>query len=531
MKSKQSIGLKAAAAVVTATGILVMAGAAQAVALNPDGLGQVLIYPYYTVRANADGNAYDSLLTVINAKNVGKAVRVRFREGKAGKTVLDFNLYLSPKDVWTAAITQTPDSTGAMIRTWDTSCTNPSIPADGATFWSYLFSGANADGEDATVDRTKEGYVEMIEMAEIAAGSPTERAIAHAVGGIWKPRDCSAIQEHGSSYTNTQPPFAGDLRTPAGGLFGNMTLINVNTARAVGYDAVALSGFYKGGDAWGHFGGARVLDTLWFPFGRENPNLSMAFPATSMVFDDGVGIVESAWTGSDWVHEAGGIAPHRSVFEPGLDAVSSVLMRSSIINEFNNNEVYVGATDWVITVPTKNLYFDRGDNGRGDNSLKPRRLFQREFRKGGAVDDVERAIIYDREERGMDLDCQWDGLPPANCDQRPHFPWTVNALQFRNSNSMDRAVFHSVNRLVMPLPYSEGWAQIDIGRGVAHPASTYGDHTLTADTPSGRKFTGLPVVGFAATLYNNAGVDGGSLGRVWASYVGTVPHRYERKIE
>jgi hypothetical protein len=464
---------------------------------------------------------------VINAKNVGKAVRVRFRESKAGHEVLNFNLYLSPKDVWTAAITQTEDGTGAMIRTWDTSCTYPPILSDGVAFRNALFSGANADGEDATADRTKEGYVEMIEMAEIAADSPTERAITNTLASGWKPRNCASIQDHDSAATNTQPSFVGDLRTPAGGLFGNMTLINVNTARAAAYDAVALSGFYKGGDAWGHFGGARVTDTLWFPSGSENPNLSMTYPTASTVFDDEAGIVESAWTGSGWVNEAGAIAPRRSVFEPGLDAVSSVLMRSSIINEYNVAEIYAGVTDWVITMPTKSLYFDRGDN-----SLKPRRLFQREFRKGGAVDDVARAWVYDREERGMNLSCQWHGLPPANCDQRPHFSWTVNVPQFWH-----RAVFHSMNsmdRFVMSSsPFSEGWAQINIEPGYYFTIDNhkYEYHTLIADAPSGRKFTGLPIVGFAATLYNNATVDGGSLGRVWASYVGTVPHRYERKIE
>ncbi len=35
-------------------GTLAMAGAADAVMVNPNGLGQVLIYPYYTVRSPAD---------------------------------------------------------------------------------------------------------------------------------------------------------------------------------------------------------------------------------------------------------------------------------------------------------------------------------------------------------------------------------------------------------------------------------------------------------------------------------------------
>ena len=41
-------------------------GAAEAVNLAPEGLGQALIYPYYTVRNGANGFAYNTLLSVVN---------------------------------------------------------------------------------------------------------------------------------------------------------------------------------------------------------------------------------------------------------------------------------------------------------------------------------------------------------------------------------------------------------------------------------------------------------------------------------
>ncbi|MCL2297400.1 MAG: hypothetical protein FWC38_08085, partial [Proteobacteria bacterium] len=489
-----------AAAIATATS---MAGTAQAVALNPDGLGQVLIYPYYTVRANADGNAYDSLFTVVNAKSVAKAVRVRFREGKAGHEVLDFNLYLAANDVWTAAVI--PTATGAALFTNDTSCTNPNVPRTAATaqaLRNYQYTGPNQDLEDQTLDRTKEGYVEIIEMGDFArpwvdpAGnvhdiSPTEIGITHAqVDGEWKPPNCGLIRNASMQTAVNQR----QLVQGTGGLFGNMTLINVNTARAIGYDAVALSGFYQGGDG--------KPDTLWFASGSENPHLGMAHPPTSTVIDDNGNAVESTWAS-------------------GLDAVSSVLMRGSIINEFNVAEVYAGATDWVVTMPTKYLYFDRNPSTR---ILTPRKLFQREFRLGGAPDDFW--LIYsDREGRppvSLDDFCTPPYRPP------PVLSWSVNVVGFRTPQAA-RTVLHSTNSgFVSTSGCETGWAQMNIERVFN---STYGDHTLTADAPSGRTFTGLPVVGFSATLYNNAGVDGGSLGRVWASYVATVPHRYERTIQ
>src|SRR2546430_8203073 len=51
-------------------------GAAQAVNVNPDGLGQVLLYPYYTVRSDSAGNAYNTLLTVVNTTSDRKSTRL-----------------------------------------------------------------------------------------------------------------------------------------------------------------------------------------------------------------------------------------------------------------------------------------------------------------------------------------------------------------------------------------------------------------------------------------------------------------------
>ena len=79
-----------------------MVGSAQAVIVNPDGLGEVLIYPYYTVRNNQT-----TVFSVVNTTTASKAVKVRFLEAKNSQEVLDFNLYLSRRDVWVAAIVQT----------------------------------------------------------------------------------------------------------------------------------------------------------------------------------------------------------------------------------------------------------------------------------------------------------------------------------------------------------------------------------------------------------------------------------------
>ena len=76
-----------AAAVVAALGV----GSAEAVYQNPNGTGQVLIYPYFTVQ-QVGGKSMNTLVTVVNTTTTAKVMKVRFREGKASKEVLDFNL-------------------------------------------------------------------------------------------------------------------------------------------------------------------------------------------------------------------------------------------------------------------------------------------------------------------------------------------------------------------------------------------------------------------------------------------------------
>ena len=67
--------LYAAVAGLSALGVT---GAAQAVSVTPDGLGQALVYPYYTVRDQVAGSPYNSLLSVVNSTASAKAVKVRF---------------------------------------------------------------------------------------------------------------------------------------------------------------------------------------------------------------------------------------------------------------------------------------------------------------------------------------------------------------------------------------------------------------------------------------------------------------------
>src|SRR5689334_22042080 len=276
--------LYAAVAGLSALGVT---GAAQAVSVNPDGLGQALVYPYYTVREQAAGAPYNSLLSVVNSTASAKAVKVRFLEGKNSREVLDFNLYLSPKDVWTAAVIPTADGGG--IFTADKSCTTPTVSSSAASptlFVNFAFSGSNDDGAGTTLDRTREGYVEIIEMGNVTGTTAT--AVTH-VSGV---PPCGSL-----------PNASADTVPGNGGLFGGMTLINVLQGTDFTEDAVALDGF--------------SATALWNPPGSILPNLANVNPKTSVVTTGTQTFV------TDW-----------SLSSNPADPVTAVLMHNNLYNEF-----------------------------------------------------------------------------------------------------------------------------------------------------------------------------------------------------
>src|SRR5678815_5630825 len=130
---------------------------ANAMTLGAHGVGQVLIYPYYTVNG---GNG--TLVSIVNTNEEGKALKVRFREAMNGRVVADFNLYLSQWDVWVGQVfdTSADGSGAAAIATNDNSCTVPAFASFGGQglkalpFANTAYSVANADGGPETLART-----------------------------------------------------------------------------------------------------------------------------------------------------------------------------------------------------------------------------------------------------------------------------------------------------------------------------------------------------------------------------------------
>jgi hypothetical protein len=477
---------KSLCAALAGIGALGAAGAAQAVNLNPDGLGQVLIYPYYTTRADANGNVYNSLLSVVNTTASVKAVKVRFLESLNSQEVLDFNLFLSPRDVWTAAITPDDSTGGAKVATADTSCTLPNFPAGGVSFVNFQYaSGDAADGADPSFDRTKEGYVEIIEMATYSPGSDTAVAVTHDPPGGSPPGPCDASLDASAS---------SEALPPGGGLMGGITLINVNAGADYTADAVALDNF---SDTSNYSTPDSVL-----------PNLNDASPPISVVFANNA-VFTSLWT-------------------VGIDAVSAVLMHDHVMNEYVLDAGTLSGTDWVLTMPTKRFYVAVGTGPAAGG------LFQRNFNgTAGSCDDVS-LNIFDREEKGLgggstiDFSPRPPGAPPsALC-------WEANVITFNQTN-----VLGSPNSKNITTTNQNGWLDLSfLPASVTSPVHNLLNFGSTIEQlvggnvagPFDATYVGLPVIGFTVQSFTNGAVMvGGS--PTLSNYGGNFVNKGTRRID
>lgn len=500
-------------------GTVGIANLASAVNLNPDGVGQVLIYPYYTVNSNSEGNNLQTLFSVVNTTDQGKAVKVRFVEGYNSREVRDFHVYLSPYDVWTAALFKLPGQEQANLVTEDNSCTAPRIKGatgnglgqlpDGRTYLPFTnseFAGAKADGGPTGLARTREGHFEIIEMGvvtDVDRGSLT--AITHGADGV--PTNCQKIVNAWvqvppagvDNYWIDNPNF--DMLPPSGGLFGSALLFDPGTGVSSGYSADAIDGF-------------SIINLNAQP-GSVQPSLTSANTdgagnATALVFNNG-SLIQATYGGG---------------FGRPIDAVSAVFMHDNIFNEFVLGGIAAATTDWVVTFPTKRYYVD--PRIVGSTAIQP---FVEVF--NGTSDVVVGLFPYNREEAtngdcvGSDADNPACGVCFSPCDDPvasvPVLSYESQVISFQteadfNANSTSPVLGSALaNNIDVRADFlNEGWLRIAF-----NPTSE--PHQLS-ESSQGEVFDGLPSTGFAITNYVNANAAPGVL----ANYSGLWHHKGSR---
>ncbi len=487
-------------------GTLGVAGSAQAIYQDPNNLGQALVFPYYTVQSAA-GNAFNTFISVTNTTSVVKVVKVRFREGKNSAEVLDFNLYLSPNDMWTGAVipASTDTASAARLVTNDVSCTNPPIPSGGVDFRNFEYSGVRADGLAAGLDRTREGYVEMFEMGTLdPATAPGSAAVHSSSTGL---PTCTGLT--GATIATLNTP--GVVLAPTGGLFGTGTLINVASGRDTMYNANA-------------FGQWRTA-ALYTDIGNDNPNFANTLPASSVVVNP-----PNAYFSS-----FSATATAALTVSGGAKAASATMMHSDVINEYILEGATRSNTDWVLTFPTKRLFVNAG------TAIAP---FTNALTTSGACEVID-LQYFNREERtagtsGVDFSPTPPGAP-ANS-----LCWESTVLSFRNgstnapsSPAAPSLVLGSQNVTTVNVTttFQAGWAQVHFSGANASTVGLVSDASsiTTPINPPGagvagaQTFRGLPVVGFMIRTFDNGNLTCGTA-TCQGNYGGSVSHAYRNSI-
>jgi hypothetical protein len=484
-------------------GIAGISNMANAVYLNGDGLGQVLVYPYYTVNA---GNS--TVVTVINTTNTGKAVKVRFLEGYNSREVLDFNLYMSGYDVWTAQVV--PSGTGAGVFTTDNSCTVPALPRSSTTafpFSTFGFDGTSipADGGPVTASRTTEGYLEMIEMGTVTnVNDNSLTALTHKDG---LPANCAQLV---NAWTpNSANPYwlqdnSNDIAAATGGLFGSGTIVNVGAGTVEGYNAEAIDRFWA------------TPPTPGATFEHTDPSnlapaIGNATSLTSYVFAQA-----TAGAGGQLI---------TTNYSNGADAVTSLFMADTIYNEYWTGGGIGLNSEWVVTFPTKRYYVDKQLYAQTGVKKPFDVVFDKTVGNNGLAGSSCSPIgvnYYDREERTPGVQIGQICPSPLVCGPvatTTTLCYEANVVTF-NQTATPSAVLGSSLVTSITTGFNNGWASIDLV-DIAETAQ----HVLpSAVDAENNAFLGLPGTGFWVAEFQNGNV----LPGVLSNYTSLYKHKLHR---
>lgn len=353
---------------------VVFSSTTTAVVRSPEGRGQVLIYPYFLVQPFNGDEGIQTLFSLVNHSDQGKAVKLRFREALNGREVLAMNVYLGPRDVWAGAIIADSRDSAAQLITQDPTCTVPalgSLVGSGGTFRGQAFSvgdftGPRVDSGPQAPSRTHSGYVEAIEMGTVIEGSATDQWLRRPV----RQRDCQPFLQ---AWLLPDGVWVGDpqrdLASPSGGLSGTISLFEGPRSTSYQMEAVALEEFSV---VIQHTGPHIPL-----------PDLSSAVtdPARRVVHSSvqqGSRVVRSEWP------------PERAV-----DAVSAALAVETLEAEYALEPGIDGRSEWLLTMPTKRFYTDPALSAAVQSPFDPSVAAQRcSYGFGGRSYDREGATSF-----------------------------------------------------------------------------------------------------------------------------------------
>lgn len=332
-----------ALSIATMVGGLGLSGAAMAQAafdVNESGTGTVQIVPYFTAQ---DGNA--TVLHVVNTDTTNaKAVKVRFRGASNSDDLLDFQVFLSPGDVWTGMASA--DAKGRLqVVTNDNSCTLPeSVRKDGVTKAPVdRLTNKLWDTDAKKFAQTREGYIEILEMATIKNTGATAnlfKTIKHVKkdGKMVAPCSLTALKVLDSA---TDGGSTLGLTAPTNSLAASWYIINVAKSTTFSGSATALNATATAPAALRPVYATQKAG-LTTTLGSADPLfVAKKLDAQDFDFPDlSTSLTAPATT-------------EKVAADAQAAALSNALSRAQVFNQFYHDAVLNAATDWVFSMPTR----------------------------------------------------------------------------------------------------------------------------------------------------------------------------------
>jgi hypothetical protein len=491
------------------------AGAARSLRTSVDGIGHFLLVPYFTAQGSNN-----TMINIVNTDTVnGKAVKVRFRGAGNSDDLFDFQVFLSPGDVWAASVAKAADGT-THLSTTDESCTKPVKATLNATAFSTLRVDPNRD----KLNETREGYVEIFNMADIppnAARNPLAtvtndlyKAIKHIAGTPNTAPVCgtgtgkAAFDALDSDPLGTAEANAKGLYDPTTGLFANWIILN-------SVDAGAWSGAAPAIFAADARFAATTGAITYFP--QTNEALGVDASRLKQFTADPVLIKNPTMAAAYDLPDFS--IPYTAAAAPATQAalLSQAIATRSVINEYLTPSAISAHTDWVLSMPTRRYsvaydYQSTATDGRVYTLLSP------EFFNAGntALGDHQVCVIgttytaWDREETTPGLNSGVIVSPQLPGSIPNSFPICGEASVVAFNSGETAAVGH----LIMSV---SGALQATVARSSVD--ATYSAGWFQLNTP-GILGNGLPILGYEAV--KAVGAAGGQ------AFGATLPHRTDR---
>jgi hypothetical protein len=546
---------------------------ADSLVVNSNNVGHMLVVPYFTAQ---NGN-----MTVLHLSNTdqlnGKAVKIRFRGAANSDDVKDFQIYLSPGDIWTGAVAQGA-SGAATLYSGDKTCTVPAIPATGTDFATARLNAVD------NLNGTREGYVEIFNMADIPStknfdkdGKPVNAGVNSVVYTLTKHVNgvapCSVDSSAARSalndiamtnFTKKDAAAGADNANALGfgaattGLAADWYILNLAQSTNYSGAATAIEAQVKATGAAGaanfvHFPQTSADSGAFFATAGTEADSFTADPLLrTKVLDNGKVVVSGPVVtplfidlpdmSTPYVSALAGAATDANLPKLQAAILTKALARTSVSNQYALDAGIKASTDWVFSMPTRRysvaanykatktsdnnyrLYSDLSDaqasaaavtlTGGADEWFTPANT--RVDTRGNICVDAKGMRFFDREETTTG---NAPIFSPAVAGQLSLCGET-SVLSFSSTKVLGSSA--DLTATTMATPYVNGWTLVSVPN-----TQTVVAGNLTAASVgyvAGATDLGLPILGDAFIKVNND-----SAGAGFASTFGiTWGHRYGR---